>query len=212
MLQFEYYFTIKTNFRSIEGIFKMVWRVQKFPRFFDGVRQGLHKPPTVVHHPVPRKRQPITVSIIITSILFFEAEISGGGNRKVLNIYLYEFYPDRSARLGVRKPHFVVPESILLPSRYNPISSMPREYKSSEFFFTNSEWEVLIYRKCECAIHYSYIKAHLTSTIHRVPAKQAQHIQGTVQQQDYIADPPNTSNQPRQIEEPIPRITVYQDV
>lgn len=88
---------------------------------------------------------------------------------------------------------------------------MPIEYHAGDFFFTNSEWQVLICRQCKCAIHHSHIKGHLTSTHHRVPVKEAQNIQDTVQQWDHIADPPNISNWPPRIEEPIPGITVHRD-
>lgn len=88
---------------------------------------------------------------------------------------------------------------------------MPREYQASDFFFTNSQFEALICRPCEYAVHYSHIRAHLTSTVHRIPATWAQHIQDTVQQWDCVTDPPNASNWPQQIEEPIPGVTVHQD-
>lgn len=88
---------------------------------------------------------------------------------------------------------------------------MPREYQASDFFFTNSQFETLICRPCEYAVHYSHIRAHLTSTVHRIPATWAQHIQDTVQQWDCVTDPPNASNWPQQIEEPIPGVTVHQD-
>jgi hypothetical protein len=87
----------------------------------------------------------------------------------------------------------------------------PRNPTASELFFTNSEFQVVICRKCEHAVRRDNIITHLTGTNHRVPRTVARYIESCVQQWDHIEDQPNISHWPTQIDSPIPRLTVFDD-
>ena len=89
---------------------------------------------------------------------------------------------------------------------------MDREYNAQDFFFVDPQFQALICRKCGCAVRPQQAKAHLTSTVHCIPITWAKHIQGIVQGGwDHIEEPPNVEEWPRQINEPIAGVPVYED-
>lgn len=88
---------------------------------------------------------------------------------------------------------------------------MDQEYQAHKLFCVNAEFRVLICQKCQCAVHRGQIKAHLSSTVHRIPSSWAQYIDRVIQQWDHIDDQPEVDSWPRQIDEPIPELPIYQD-
>lgn len=62
---------------------------------------------------------------------------------------------------------------------------------ASQLFSTNSNFDIVIYRICEHAIHRDNITSHLTSTNHKLPRPVARSIQSSVQQWDHLQDPPD---------------------
>lgn len=88
---------------------------------------------------------------------------------------------------------------------------MDREYQAHEFFCVNTEFRVLICQKCQCAVRQGQVKTHLSSTMHRIPSTWAEHIQNVIQQWDYIDEEPEVDSWPRQIDEPIPELAIYED-
>jgi hypothetical protein len=81
---------------------------------------------------------------------------------------------------------------------------MDREYQAHEFFCVNTEFQALICHQCQYAVRRSQVKAHLISTVHRIPSVWAERIQVTIQEWDHIQDEPQVESWPRQIDEPIP--------
>ncbi|KAJ5743532.1 hypothetical protein N7533_010634 [Penicillium manginii] len=88
---------------------------------------------------------------------------------------------------------------------------MDTEYQAHELFCVNAEFRVLICQKCQCAVRRGQIKAHLSSTVHRIPISWVQYIDRVIQQWDHIDDHPEVDSWPRQIDQPIPELPVYQD-
>ena len=88
---------------------------------------------------------------------------------------------------------------------------MDREYQAHEFFCVNTEFQVLICHKCQYGIRRSQVKAHLISTVHRIPSARAQHIHVAIQEWDHIQDEPQVESWPHQIDEPIPELPIHED-
>jgi hypothetical protein len=82
---------------------------------------------------------------------------------------------------------------------------------ASQLFSTNSDFDIVICRTCEHAVHQDHISAHLTSTNHKLPSTIARSIQSSVQQWDHLQDPPDITRWPIYIDLPIPGLTLYED-
>lgn len=91
------------------------------------------------------------------------------------------------------------------------IFTMPREYHAHEIFHVNTEFRVLICQKCQYGVRPGHIESHLRGTAHRIPVTWAWYIKNIVQQWDHIDNEPEVDIWPRQIDQPIPELPIYND-
>ena len=94
-------------------------------------------------------------------------------------------------------------------SHTSPLAEDPRPL---EFFEQNSQFSVLICRKCKYAVRIENITTHLTDTNHRLPRPTAKEIQQAVQDWDWVdAEDLEVQNWPTVLYQPIEELPIFSD-